>query len=195
MDSAKDQLVRNEILSQAQELFRQYGLKKTTMDEIAAACGKAKSTLYYYYKSKEQVFDAVLNKELTDLRKLVRAKVEEHKTVIDKMRAYVMEFHKQIVDRANLYRVVQYEQLSQVIERKHYLNLMEFEQAYVSRILEDGIDAGELSFIKKSDVEWVSEFFCSAFFGIVRHSIEKDGFFDEKKIAKAIELFIPRIFS
>ena len=47
MSYEKGDRVREEILVQAQILFQQYGLKKTTMDEIAAACGKAKSTLYH----------------------------------------------------------------------------------------------------------------------------------------------------
>ena len=37
--------IKDEILEEAQKLFRQFGLKKTTMDEIATACGKAKSML------------------------------------------------------------------------------------------------------------------------------------------------------
>jgi len=44
MITEKDEIVKNEILFQAQKLFQQYGLKKTTMDDIALACGKAKST-------------------------------------------------------------------------------------------------------------------------------------------------------
>ena len=195
MSESKDQLVKDEILAGAQKLFQQFGLKKTTMDEIAAACGKAKSTLYHYFKSKEEVFDAVLAKEMTDLRKLVRSKVEEHKTVVDKMSVYILEFHKLVLNKANLYRVMQFELLSEAIARKHYLHMMEFEEAYISRILEDGRAAGELPHIGKDDVQWVSEFFCSAFIGIVRHSIEVDGYFDEVKIQKAIDLFIPRIFT
>ena len=38
--SPKDELIREEILKVAQKLFQQYGLKKTTMEDIAKALGK-----------------------------------------------------------------------------------------------------------------------------------------------------------
>jgi len=60
----KDDHIREEILEEAQKLFRQFGLKKTTMEDIAKAMGKGKSTLYYYFCSKEDIFDAVILKEM-----------------------------------------------------------------------------------------------------------------------------------
>ena len=186
--------IKDEILEEAQKLFRQFGLKKTTMDEIATACGKAKSTLYHYFKSKEEVFDEVLSKELTDLRTQVRSKVVENKTVVKKMGAYVFEFHQQVKEKANLYRLIKFEPSGNVSYHKHYLSMMKFEQDYISRILADGIDGGELPHISKDDIEWLAEFFCSSFLGFVRHSIEKDGFIEDEKLKKAIDLFIPRMF-
>ncbi len=44
MSISKDEIVKGEIVTKAQKLFQQFGLKKTTMDEIAEASGKAKST-------------------------------------------------------------------------------------------------------------------------------------------------------
>jgi AcrR family transcriptional regulator len=55
-DSDREDLVRDEILRAARELFQTYGLTKTTMEDIAEAAGKEKSTLCYYFKNKEEVF-------------------------------------------------------------------------------------------------------------------------------------------
>ncbi|RLD78380.1 MAG: TetR/AcrR family transcriptional regulator, partial [Bacteroidetes bacterium] len=55
--------IKENILDVAQSIFRKYGFKKTTMDEIAKAARKGKSTLYYYFKSKEEIFAAVIEKE------------------------------------------------------------------------------------------------------------------------------------
>ncbi|MDP4278587.1 MAG: TetR/AcrR family transcriptional regulator, partial [Bacteroidota bacterium] len=71
----KDESVRKEIVLAAQKLIQKFGLKKTTMNEIAAACGKAKITLYYYYYSLDDVYDAVFHMELENLRIQVNQKV------------------------------------------------------------------------------------------------------------------------
>ena len=39
---------RNHMITAAKQLFEQKGIEKTTMDEIAAAAGYSKTTLYVY---------------------------------------------------------------------------------------------------------------------------------------------------
>ncbi len=48
------------ILSGALNVFKEQGLEGATMDEIANASGFGKATLYYYFKSKEDVLSAIL---------------------------------------------------------------------------------------------------------------------------------------
>ncbi|PIF05120.1 MAG: TetR family transcriptional regulator, partial [Draconibacterium sp.] len=55
---------RENILKIAREIFSKYGYKKTTLDDIASAVRKGKSSLYYYFKSKEDLFHAVIMKEV-----------------------------------------------------------------------------------------------------------------------------------
>ncbi|MEK3864382.1 TetR/AcrR family transcriptional regulator [Paenibacillus sp. FSL H7-0716] len=51
---------RNEILDTAEMLFFTKGYTKTTVNDILQAIGIAKGTFYYYFKSKEEVMDAVV---------------------------------------------------------------------------------------------------------------------------------------
>ena len=55
--------VRDKIIKIAALIFSKYGFSKTTVDEIAKAARKGKSTIYYYFKSKEDIFQAVVEKE------------------------------------------------------------------------------------------------------------------------------------
>ena len=48
------------ILKGALEVFKANGVEGSTMDEIAIKSGFGKATLYYYFKSKEDVFSAIL---------------------------------------------------------------------------------------------------------------------------------------
>lgn len=195
MAIAKDEKVKNEILEKAQGLFQVYGLKKTTMDEIATACGKAKSTLYHYFKSKEEVFDAVINNEITSLRRAVKSKVEQEKTLKGKMLAYFVNFHKEAIHKTNLYRVVKQEIKIESIGQLHFNKLIDFEKEYISRILLDGYDSGEYTEFEKEDIEWLSKTLIAAFLGIVRYTVETDGEIDENKLLQAADMIIPKIFS
>ena len=55
--------VRTHIVGVARKIFTRYGFRKTTMEEIAAASRKGKSSIYYYFKSKEEIFRAVVERE------------------------------------------------------------------------------------------------------------------------------------
>ena len=60
--------VRAEIVDVARKIFTRYGFRKTTMDEIAWATRKGKSSIYYYFPGKEDIFKAVVEKEAGELQ-------------------------------------------------------------------------------------------------------------------------------
>lgn len=52
---------KNEIIRIAARLFVKSGFLKTTMREIARACGINAGTLYYYFKSKDDILYLIIN--------------------------------------------------------------------------------------------------------------------------------------
>ncbi|SEA37878.1 TetR/AcrR family transcriptional regulator [Pedobacter hartonius] len=85
----KDEIVIEEILSGAKKLFGKHGLKKTTMEEIATAAGKGKSTLYYYFPSKNEIFEAVVEDEMKNVVKRIREAVNASLTAKEKLKAFL----------------------------------------------------------------------------------------------------------
>ena len=53
---------RNEILDVAESLFSTKGYDKCTVNDILGAVGIAKGTFYYYFNSKEEVLDAIIDR-------------------------------------------------------------------------------------------------------------------------------------
>ena len=53
-------VTRREILAAAEELFYGVGIRATTVDEIAAKAGITKKTLYYHFRSKDELIAAYL---------------------------------------------------------------------------------------------------------------------------------------
>ena len=58
---SKHDKVRDNLVNAARQLFTRFGFEKTTMNEIAMEARKGKSSLYYYFTSKEEVFRRWLN--------------------------------------------------------------------------------------------------------------------------------------
>lgn len=58
---------RTRILHAAQSLFIRYGVKRTSIDEVARAADIAKGTLYLYYESKEMLFAEVAKNICADI--------------------------------------------------------------------------------------------------------------------------------
>ncbi len=50
---------REVIITSALDLFRHYGYRRTSMEDIARAAAVAKGTLYLYFKSKDELFEAI----------------------------------------------------------------------------------------------------------------------------------------
>ena len=56
--------IQERIRQKADELFRRYGIRSVTMDEIATQLGMSKKTIYQYYADKDQLVDAVAVDEI-----------------------------------------------------------------------------------------------------------------------------------
>lgn len=53
---------RNEILNTAEKLFHSKGYEKCTVNDILKEVAIAKGTFYYYFKSKQEVLDAIVDR-------------------------------------------------------------------------------------------------------------------------------------
>lgn len=76
------QMRRELILESAKTLFEEKGFDQTTVDEIAAVAELGKGTIYSYFKSKEEIFIAVLESGLEVLEKRMALAVEQETSAI-----------------------------------------------------------------------------------------------------------------
>ena len=86
-----EKVIEQEILSAAKGLIQQYGMNKVTMRDVAKAAGKGKSTLYYYFKNKEEIFDAVVKGEMDDFFFKVKRAVDKEEGVENKLKTYYIK--------------------------------------------------------------------------------------------------------
>jgi TetR/AcrR family transcriptional regulator len=61
---------REDIINAAEKVFFSKGLNNATMDEVAAAAEYSKRTIYTYFTSKEQIYDAIISRAYQILNNL-----------------------------------------------------------------------------------------------------------------------------
>lgn len=59
---------RNNILDAARKLFEEKGLMQTTMDDIAKEADYSKSTIYVYFKSKDEIYNHIVYRSMLMLK-------------------------------------------------------------------------------------------------------------------------------
>jgi len=100
-DSNKENF-KDHIITIAMSIFSKFGFKKTTVDDIAQALGKGKSSIYYYFKSKEEIYKEVIKKEADLLRNEIYDQVVNRDiNPKNKLREYVlirMRFLRKLVN-------------------------------------------------------------------------------------------------
>lgn len=97
---------RKRIVVSAGKIFSHYGFKKTTMDEIAKALKMGKSSIYYYFESKEEIFEAVVLSEANILRSELTRTIKSIESPIEKMRNYVFVRMKAFEKLSNYYNAI-----------------------------------------------------------------------------------------
>lgn len=169
MTISKDDIIKEEILKEAQKLFRQYGVKKTTMEDIAKAMGKGKSTLYYYYGSKEAIFDAVILKEMGEVFDCVKQAVSKATSAEEKFKAFTLTKIRAVQKKANLYKIVNGEQRDTMRCIKHLNTEYDtHETQLIKEILSFGIANGEFARHIKKELDILPSVIASSLRGLER---------------------------
>jgi AcrR family transcriptional regulator len=97
---------RKKVIVTAGQIFSHYGFKKTTMDEIAKALKMGKSSIYYYFQSKEEIFEAVLLYEANMLRNELTTTIKSVDSPVEKMKNYVFVRMKAFEKLSNYYNAI-----------------------------------------------------------------------------------------
>jgi len=84
-----DEEIRHKIIHLALSLFKQYGTKSTTMEDIADALKISKKTLYMYFHSKKELLQATLDHNFAlHERKIVEILSQDFTSLEKFMRIY-----------------------------------------------------------------------------------------------------------
>lgn len=137
-------VIRAEIVGIARKVFARHGYRKATMDEIARSAMMGKSSLYYYYKSKEEIFEAVVVREAQELKKKLEKVIHSDKKPMERLKDYFMFRLYHVKTVSNFYTVLNedaFEQMKFVQRIRSKFEEEEYKMVYA--ILDRGIKEGD----------------------------------------------------
>ena len=134
---------RAKLVDVARQLFAKNGVDNTTMNDIAVASTKGRRTLYTYFKSKEDIYVAVVESELDRLGEALD-KVASENIAPDVKILKLIETHldaiKMIVRRNGTLRASFFRDIWQVERVRRNLNMHEI--ALFKQVLVEGNSLG-----------------------------------------------------
>lgn len=129
------------LLDVARQIFAKQGLEDTTMNDIAQASGKGRRTLYTYFKSKEEIYMAVVQEELERLSERLKEVADRVMDPEDKIVAMIyahLDVIKDVVQRNGNMRAEIFRDIWRVsLIRK---NFDKTETALMTQIINEGIN-------------------------------------------------------
>ncbi len=98
--------VKLTLINEAREIFAKNGYNKATVDDIAKSAGKGKSTLYYYFSGKEDIFKSVIEKEANLFRAKIIESISIDASSSEKIKKYISTRLMIFSDLVNLFRAI-----------------------------------------------------------------------------------------
>ncbi|MFT4022910.1 MAG: TetR/AcrR family transcriptional regulator [Flavihumibacter sp.] len=146
--------IRQDILHGARELFIHFGFRKTTMEDIARKIGKSKSALYYYFKTKEEIFDAMAQEDMERQFQAARENMQQEKTAQGRFRAFVVTMFQHLCERTEEFSVFRAEVIENplLVLRLARKNDATFEEI-LRQLLAEGMQQGETRELSPGEID------------------------------------------
>ncbi len=134
---------RNKLIEVARTLFAKQGIEETTMNDIALASGKGRRTLYTYFKSKDDIYDAVVQDELELMAQKMAEVAQQDMDPEDKLVALIyahLQAIKEVVQRNGNIRAEFFRDIWRVslIRQRFDRN----EKILLTTVLSEGVEKG-----------------------------------------------------
>lgn len=144
-DSPQAKPMRMEILDAAAEIIVHHGYEACTMRAVAAMVHMKAGSLYYHFKSKDEIVEEILNRGIETLFDLVEASIQnvpKDAPFLDKLEAAIGAHLSSLVGKDRTYMHV-YEHLPPIIKRRSRKMREKYAQLWRD-LFQAGIASGDL---------------------------------------------------
>jgi TetR/AcrR family transcriptional regulator len=176
------------ILEAAAQSFSLFGYKATTMDQVAKLANVGKGTIYTFFKTKEELFDEIINTLIVDIREAVENVMDEDATFQENVNRVLFKVHEFRGTHQLTIKLIQEERdmgTQTVVEA-----MQRVEQAiiqYMKGIIQKSIDQGE---IKPCDPEITAFVMLKLYFSLIVDWQRNHPPLTMEQISKLFELYL-----
>jgi AcrR family transcriptional regulator len=178
----KEDIIQEQILQAAKQLFSVHGLHKVTMDDVAKAIGKGRSSLYYYYKSKDEILNAVTEAEIREMLAAVTRAINASPNFEQKLQAFFITKLNILREKGSFYNKLDAGMDADAMsdfnkaKRIHHNNVIKQESALLNEMLTLGMETGELRAINEKEKQALVFVLLSTLHGLKREMIAENNF-------------------
>jgi AcrR family transcriptional regulator len=136
---------RMEILMVSRSLFYSKGFAGTTVQDIIDACGIAKGTFYYYFKSKLDLLDALISSLTASILEAITPLLKADMNAVDKMNALLEKTRSVKLEQKELLIAaleVLYDDENILYRYKMFRRVISEMHPVYAQVIQQGIDEG-----------------------------------------------------
>jgi AcrR family transcriptional regulator len=183
---------RQQIMEAALACFARKGYHKTTMDDIVAESGLSKGTLYWYFKSKDELFFSLINSFFLEMQQDLDAIFEQPTSATDKLRTLGHEFasfYEEVAEFLNVF--FEFWMLGALNEQLNHLfhEMLSRYRGVIAGVIRDGVKAGEFNAV---DADQLAVTVMAAYDGLWFYKMLMP---DQVDLYRASHVFIETLFS
>ncbi len=139
--------IKERIKQKADELYRRYGIKSVTMDEIASQLGVSKKTIYQSFSDKDELVDAVIGEILSYNRDCCKSYRTQSENAVHEV-FLAMDMIQTMFDNMN-------PAILHDIERNHpatFKKFREYKYKFLYEVMKENIERGKREGLYRPEV-------------------------------------------
>ncbi|MEH7249363.1 TetR/AcrR family transcriptional regulator [Neobacillus niacini] len=176
------------IVEAAAKSFSLYGYKATTMDQVAKLANVGKGTIYTFFKTKEELFDDIINSLIGDIRIEVEGAMDDSASILENLNRVLVRVYEFRKSHQLTIKLIQEERdmgTQTVVEAMQRVEHSIIQ--YMKVIIQKAIDKGE---IKACDPEVTAFVMLKMYFSLVIDWQRNHPPLEKEEITKLFELYL-----
>jgi AcrR family transcriptional regulator len=146
---------RTAIIDAARSVFARKGFAGSIIDEIANEAGIAKGTVYLYFRSKKQIYRAVLDQDMEFVKKSTLDAIGAAKSLKDKIRAFTLVRLENAETRKEFFRIMDTESGALSYTRSQYRDWLRDPVLRLAAAIDDASKQGIIRRVPSEKVAWI----------------------------------------
>jgi len=146
---------RAEIVDAARTVFARRGFASGIMDEIAREAGVAKGTLYLYFRSKTEIYRAVLDHDMRAVNKSTLDRLDAARGLKEKIRAFALTRIERAEASKEFFRIMDSESGSLSYTRSQYRDWLLEPVQRLAWAVEEAAKKGEIRRLDPEKIAWL----------------------------------------